>query len=77
MQATLCDVCGLPIHENAVEMVHVRGRLMTMEDGRQRILQRDNGGSQRYVCVPCATWIEQAIVHLATSLQPAKGARGA
>lgn len=55
MQATLCDVCGLPIHENAVEMVHVRGRLMTMEDGLQRILQRDNGGSQRYVCVLCAT----------------------
>lgn len=77
MQATLCDVCGLAIREQAVEMIHVRGRLMTMEDGRQRILQRDNGSSQRYVCVPCATWIEQAIAHLATSLQPGSGVRTA
>jgi hypothetical protein len=77
MQATLCDVCGLPIRENAVELTHVRGRLVIMEDGRQRILQRDNGGSQRYVCVPCGTWIEQAIAHLHGSLHPSGGALSA
>jgi hypothetical protein len=64
------DISGLPIREEAIEMAHVRGRLVSMEDGRQRIVHRENGGSQRHVCLPCGQWIEQAIVHLRNSLQP-------
>lgn len=77
MQAVLCDICGQPIREEAVEMIHVRGRVMSMEDGRQRIVERDSGGSLRYACLPCGKWIEQAIAHLRVGLQSAGSTRSA
>jgi hypothetical protein len=77
MQAVLCDICGQPIREEAVEMIHVRGRVMSMEDGRQRIVERDSGGSLRYACLPCGKWIEQAIAHLRVGLQSVGSTRSA
>ena len=70
MQTTLCDICGLPIRGEAIELQLIRGDAMSTEEGHPRIVRRGTT-SMRYACLPCGTWIEQAIAHLGRSLREA------
>ncbi len=65
-----CDICGLAINGEALEIQHIRGRLIaTTEGGKPRFIDRKNGATLRYACDSCGSWIDAAIAHLARSLR--------
>ena len=63
MQAVLCDICEQPIRGKALEIQHVWGETVNVEEGRPRIVARGQTGMY-FVCGYCGAWLEQALAHL-------------